>query len=272
MKPNLAELRAIAAATDTAPRPFDMQEVEVREAPAGSSSPGGVRFYCAVYDSLSHDLGGFRERIAPDAFDESLAEDDIRALIDHDRAKVIGRQKPDGTHTTASFTSDERGVLVDIPELPDTNPARDILELVRRGDIDGASFGFRTVEDRWDWEGTAESGIYVRTILKARILEGSIVAFPAYPETMAEARSIAAAIVEARAGKVLSAKSADALRTAIDTLRKLLEDAGEDARNEPTTDDAAARSDEPADEKFSLDLAKLRLRAHELAETSTPTP
>lgn len=256
MKPSVDEIRSAASALDAMPRPFQMTDVEVREAPAGSKSPGGVRFYAAVYGSLSVDMGGWRERIEPGAFDASLAEDDIRALFNHDRGKVLGRQAPDKSIATATFTSDERGVLVDIPELPNTNSARDLLESLGRKDIDGASFGFRTVNDRWDWEGTAENGLYVRTLLEARMFEGSIVTFPAYLDTIAEARSICTALAQLRTGD--AALSAE-LRAALEQLKALVTPPA------PTT--VSARSDEPGDADTTwLQMARLRLRAHELTE------
>lgn len=269
MKPNLEELKALAATRDALPRHADIPAPELRE--ATGDSPGGVRYYAVVYDSLSVDMGGWRERIAPGAFEDSLHEDDIRAMVNHDRAKVIARRSVDLGIDTLQITDDERGVLFDIPTLPNTTAARDLVEDLKVRNITGASFGFFTVEDSWDWEGTAEDGIYVRTVVKARMFEGSPVSFPAYPETVAEARSIATALAEARAGKALSTKSADELRGTLDTLRTLLEEAGEDERETPAGDTVEVRSDERADAQFSLDIAKLRLRAHELAET-TITP
>ena len=41
---------------------------------------------------LSADLGGFRELFTPEAVDRTFAEAiDVRALVDHDTAKIIGR-------------------------------------------------------------------------------------------------------------------------------------------------------------------------------------
>jgi HK97 family phage prohead protease len=45
----------------------------------------------------------------------------------------------------------KRLLKVDI-ELPDTTVGRDVAVLVERGDLDGMSFGFRTVTDEWHTE------------------------------------------------------------------------------------------------------------------------
>src|SRR5439155_1053747 len=133
-------------------------------------------------------LGFFREQIAPEAVDRTLDEDiDVRALIDHDPAKLMGRVSAG----TMGVKKDGRGLLVEI-DPPDTTYSRDALESVRRRDLTGMSFAFRVMPggDRWD-ESTDPP---TRTVRDMRITECSLVTFPAYGSTNVDVaqRSLAA--------------------------------------------------------------------------------
>ncbi|TCT42772.1 HK97 family phage prohead protease [Martelella mediterranea] len=140
--------------------------------------------YAALFNSDA-DIGGlFVERIAPGAFTETLKRDDIRALIDHDPGRVIGRTSAQ----TLRLTEDDKGLRVEI-DLPDTTDGRDLAVLLERGDISGMSFGFHVVKQEWDE--TAEP--WKRTIIAADLMEVSAVAFPAYDDTQLAMRDLEAA-------------------------------------------------------------------------------
>jgi phage head maturation protease len=49
--------------------------------------------YAAVFDVETDIAGVFREQVAPGAFRSTLAKDDIRALVDHDPGRVLGRNR-----------------------------------------------------------------------------------------------------------------------------------------------------------------------------------
>jgi HK97 family phage prohead protease len=135
-----------------------------------------IRGYAVVFDSLSVDLGGFREIIAPDAVNRTMSEGlDVRALVDHDSAKVIGRTRAG----TLQLRKDGRGLRIEVEPDPEISYARDIMRAVARGDVSGMSFGFRVLDDEWNYDEKTP----VRTVTDMRISEVSIVTFPAYQAT-----------------------------------------------------------------------------------------
>lgn len=153
--------------------------VEVRGDSAAGDSPV-IEGYAAVFNELSLDLGGFRERIAPGAFARSLEDGaDVRALWDHDSKYVLGRARAG----TLALGEDERGLSVAIRP-PGTGWARDLVESMRRGDVDQMSFGFYVREDEW----RDEDGVMVRVLRDVDLFDVSVVTFPAYVQTSAEAR------------------------------------------------------------------------------------
>lgn len=152
---------------------FPMTEVRVASADSKTTISG----YAAVFNVLSDMLyWGFREKIAPGAFANSLENGyDIRALWNHDQNFPLGRTKND----TLRLKEDNTGLATEIVP-PQSGYANDFVESIRRGDVDQMSFGFQTLEDTWD---ILDDGTYVRTLVKVRLFEVSPVTFPAYPDT-----------------------------------------------------------------------------------------
>jgi HK97 family phage prohead protease len=135
-----------------------------------------LRGTAIVFNSLSRDLGGFREIIDPDAVIRSLRQaEEIHAFYNHDSGKVLGNTKAG----TLILRADRRGLNVEI-----TPPswATDILESVDRGDVRGMSFGFRTKADWVEWDERNED-LPVRIVHDMEFSEVSIVAKPAYTDT-----------------------------------------------------------------------------------------
>jgi len=135
-----------------------------------------IRGYAIRFGSPSVDLGGFIERIAPEAVDRTLNEGlDVRALVDHDSSKVIGRTRAG----TLLLRKDSQGLRFDVEPDQEISYARDIMRAVARGDVSGMSFGFRALADDWD----REDGMPLRTVTDMKISEVSVVTFPAYQAT-----------------------------------------------------------------------------------------
>ncbi len=136
-----------------------------------------LRGYAIVFNVRSQNLGGFQEVIAPEAIDRTFKEAlDVRALVNHDSAKVIGRQKAG----TLQMQKDATGLRVTIEPDLEISYAKDIAASVRRGDVSGMSFAFRTIEDDWNYD---DEEMPLRTVLDMRVSEVSIVTFPAYTQT-----------------------------------------------------------------------------------------
>lgn len=168
-------------------RTFTFHEVRVVDGTA--DQPTLIEGYAAVFNALSEDLGGFREMIHPGAFAKTIKEADVRALINHDPAMVIGRTK----NNTLTMKEDIHGLRVAITP-PDTSYARDLVASLRRGDIDQMSFGFETVRDEWH----ITNDEVMRALVEVKLFDVSPVTFPAYPQTTVGVRSKATEMQRSR--------------------------------------------------------------------------
>lgn len=137
--------------------------------------------HAAVFD-MEGDGGWFREKIAPGAFTETIAQDDIRALFNHDPNYILGRNRAG----TLKLREDDRGLWIEIIP-PDTQVARDLMVSIDRGDITQQSFGFVTLAD--SWQKGENGGPDLRTLLKVRLYDVSPVTFPFYSQTDVALRS-----------------------------------------------------------------------------------
>lgn len=133
-----------------------------------------------VYNVLSEDLGGFREKIAPGAFSRFLPGADVRALVNHDPSLILGRTKSGTCRIVDTLAHLEFEVDADTPIGTTYAPS------VERGDIDGCSFRFYVLTDTWNYD----NGVPIRTVIEADIDDVSIATYPAYSQTEAAVRSL----------------------------------------------------------------------------------
>ena len=176
------------------------RDLELRVSEGEGEGEPLIEGYAALFDVQSEDLGGFIETIEAGAFAGSIAESDVRALFNHDRGRVLGRTKAG----TLELAEDQTGLRVRIRP-PGATWARDLLASMRRGDVDQMSFGFETIRDRWE---TIAGQLY-RRLLEVRLIDVSVVTFPAYQETIAEVREMAASYQSSEAGRGAGSGSGD---------------------------------------------------------------
>lgn len=158
----------------------NIEKVELREGVDGQPVAFG---YASRFNTYSQNLGGFVERVAPGTFTKTILEADIRGLFNHDANLLLGRNRAN----TLRLAEDDNGLAYSI-DLPDTTTGRDVRTLLKRGDVTGSSFGFRTIDDEW---GETEDGFPLRTLKSVALRDVGPVTFPAYVEAESGLRSLA---------------------------------------------------------------------------------
>lgn len=144
--------------------------LELRAADA-EGKPPVITGYAALFDTLSEDLGGFREKIQPGAFTRALPTADVVAVINHEPWPILGRT----TAGTLTLREDARGLAFEIAP-PDTQTARDLVAAIERGDMNGCSFLFSARVDQWDTSGITP----IRTLVDVDLFDVSFATNPAY--------------------------------------------------------------------------------------------
>lgn len=164
-----------------------MKETRITEIradnPAGETSLI-LRGRAIVFDTptVIHDPAGeYIEVIKRDAL-AGADLSDVRLFYNHDLSKVPLARTP----KTMQLNLCDDGLYI-AAALPDTAEARAVHEAVKRGDLTGMSFSF-VVRDGGD---EYDAYTNTRTIKHiSKVLECSVVPFPAYPTTSVEARSV----------------------------------------------------------------------------------
>jgi HK97 family phage prohead protease len=128
--------------------------------------------------------GRFKERIAPGAFKKTLKENGsrVRLQFDHGQHPLIG-SLPIGA--IRRLAEDDRGLFVEA-RLADNWLVQPVREAIENGSIDGMSFRFAVIAERWNDDGD----IPERTITEVRLSELGPVVWPAYEGTDVGVRSL----------------------------------------------------------------------------------
>jgi uncharacterized protein len=139
-----------------------------------------IRGTAVKFNQLSNNLGWFREKFEPRAFDNVL-EGDIVALFNHNPDKVLART----ISKTLRVWQDEIGLHYEF-EAPDNTVGNDLVVSMQRGDIQHSSFAFSVAPGGAHWSEDPEHGD-VRTVTSVSgLYDVSPVVFPAYPQSVSE--------------------------------------------------------------------------------------
>jgi hypothetical protein len=154
--------------------PFATVQVETRSGRAEK-----IAGHSAVFNSLSENLGFFRERIMPGAFADTIRQDDIVALFNHDANYPLGATY----NGRLDLEEDSLGLLMEVRPT-DTSYSRDLVTNIREKLVRKQSFGFQVIDDDW----RTEDGMEIRELKKVRLFDVSPVVFPAYAATDVQVR------------------------------------------------------------------------------------
>jgi HK97 family phage prohead protease len=169
--------------SETTPeRRYTTWPVEYRSRGDGNKIGG----YAAVFSTLSRNLGGFVEEVKPGFFNKSRGDGwpGVVARFNHDDNMLLGTV----AGGSLRLSVDETG-LDYVVEPPAARA--DITELVQRGDVRQSSFAFMTFEDEW---GVTEQGFPMRSLISGKLVDVAPVVSPAYLDTTAGMRSLAAKV------------------------------------------------------------------------------
>ena len=139
--------------------------------------------YASVFNSpysVADARGVYDEIVSPGAFTKTLNEnDDVKFLINHDGIP-LARTKSG----TLELREDEHGLFVKA-NLDNSNPkVAEISSALQRGDLSEMSFGFYPIKDDFSEDGET------RTLKELRLLDVSVVTWPANPATLANIRGV----------------------------------------------------------------------------------
>ena len=124
---------------------------------------------------------GAFEEVSPEAIDESLKNNDIISLFNHETGVVLGRT----SNGTLELKKDSTGLFGSVKINPNDKQAMDIYARIERGDINACSFGFNIIDEEIQ---NRDDGTVKFILKKIDLHEVSPVTFPAYPTTSIQAR------------------------------------------------------------------------------------
>lgn len=120
-----------------------------------------VEGYALLWNTDSDGLG-FTERIEEGALDGVIEKSDVFALLNHDNSRGILARCTGGDGPSMKLTIDEKGLRYEF-EAPHTALGDELLENIRRGEVNSSSFCFDMDGGQEKWEKVGDDQ-WVRTI------------------------------------------------------------------------------------------------------------
>lgn len=137
-----------------------------------------VEGYALLFNQGADNLD-FEEIIAEGALDGVIAKSDVFALLNHSKQRGILARSLNG-EGSLTLIVDKKGLKYQF-ESPKTALGDELLENLRRGEINQSSFAFTVEKDKWEKKG---DGTWRRTILQFdRLYDVSPVYNAAYSQT-----------------------------------------------------------------------------------------
>ena len=141
-----------------------------------------IQGYAVVFDAWADVRSwgeSWKECIRKGAFTQSLKENNILALYNHDFNNVLARKD-----VNMKLVEEDKGLWFEI-ELPDTNQANDLYELIDKGIVNQCSFAGYVRKNLWSED---DGGNVLREILEIDLIEITITPIPVYEVTEAEVK------------------------------------------------------------------------------------
>jgi len=165
-------------------RSYPVTQIEHRAAKGGKRVVEG---HAAVFDQATELMPGLLEQVQRGCFKDSIRTDRVSCLFNHDRNYPLAASHP-GQPSTLELAEDTRGLLFRF-ESAERSYEKDLLISIDRRDVWGASFGFDTLDDRFERSLAAGDRVVMRTLVRARLWDAGPVTEPQYTQTDVGARA-----------------------------------------------------------------------------------
>ena len=219
---------------------------------------GDVAFiagYAAKFNTLSRNLGGFIETIAPGFFNETINRGiDVAATANHNPNILLGKT----SNGTLKLKIDDTGFHYEAQGNLKKQSVRDLVADIERRDVTQSSFGFKLVDDSW---GATEENYPLRTLVSGLTYDVGPATLPVYVDTSVALRSLEV-LTELSLDDLVAAARADELRSFLLTTK--------DVPPEKKPPEEPPKEEPPPDKGLIAERRSMWDRRKELGQVANP--